>query len=128
MQNPKIPLNERLKLAKSGATPFLSAYELTAADISSEIHKVTGNSLLTEHYRDIQKYTYDNDTNILYFLSQFLYTHTAAAVFLEESLKLKYYGLIEPFAILYEYELEQQREKYGRRKATATENGKENDQ
>ena len=128
MQNPKIPLNERLKLAKSGSTPFLSAYELTAADISSEIHKVTGNSLLTEHYRDIQKYTYDNDTNILYFLSQFLYTHTAAAVFLEESLKLKYYGLIEPFAILYEYELEQQREKYGRREATATENGKENDQ
>ena len=42
MQNPKIPLNERLKLAKSGSTPFLSAYELTAADISSEIHKVTG--------------------------------------------------------------------------------------
>lgn len=128
MQNPKIPLNERLKLTKSGSTHFLSAYELTAADIPSEIQKVTGNSLLTEHYRDIQKYTYDNDTNILYFLSQFLYTHTAAAVFLEESLKLKYYGLIEPFAILYEYELEQQREKYGRRKATATENGKENDQ
>lgn len=114
MQNQRIPLYKRLKQARISSSPFLTAYELPAADISSEIYKITGNNLLIEHYRKyVEKYIADEDTNILYFLSQLFYTQTS-----DESLKLKYYVLIEPFALLYEHERKQQKD---RRRATATE-------
>ena len=106
------PTNERPKPAPNDSSHFLAAYELLTADVSSEIYKITGNSLLPEHYREhIQQYAADEDTNTLYFLSQFFYIHTSDELLLEESLKLKYYVLIEPFALLYEHERKQQKEK-----------------
>ena len=114
MQNQRIPLYKRLKQARSSSAPFLTAYELPVVDISSEIYKITRNILLIDHYRKyVKNYASDEDTNILYFLSQLFYIHTP-----NESPKLEYYVLIEPFALLYEHERKQQKD---RRRATVTE-------